>query len=97
MVSQTSIFGLMMNPIRREKIRLGGLGTLTNQDISDLQAASHRVLELMQDGQWHTATEIIAVSKQREGLKRMRDLRRFYNIEKRRSSGREFEYKLVEK
>ena len=74
-----------------------GFMSMTPHDFSGLQAACRRVYDLMRDGEWHTATEIIDAAKQREGLKRMRDLRQIgYKIETDRpGQGREFRYKLV--
>ena len=71
--------------------------SMTPHDFSGLQAACRRVYDLMRDGEWHTATEVIDAAKQREGLKRMRDLRQIgYKIETDRpGQGREFRYKLV--
>lgn len=71
--------------------------SMTPHDFSGLQAACRRVYDLMRDGEWHTAQAIIDAAKQREGLKRMRDLRQIgYKIETDRpGDGREFRYKLV--
>lgn len=71
--------------------------SMTARDFAGLQAACRRVYDLMRDGEWHTATEVIDAAKQREGLKRMRDLRQIgYTIETDRpGDGREFRYRLV--
>ena len=73
---------------------------LTERDMQDLTEAEVRVFRLMRDNGWYSATEIIEVSQQREGLRRMRALRScslVSGIEKRRvnSDSREFEYRLV--
>jgi predicted DNA-binding ArsR family transcriptional regulator len=53
-----------------------------------------RVLELLETGGWFTTIEINAVGGT-EGTRRLRELRGMgYNIEKRRTEGRQFEYKL---
>lgn len=75
-----------------------GMDDMTRRDMSELQAACHRVYGLMRDRQWHRAQQIIDVSGQREGLKRLRDLRALgYQIDKRRvvADGREWEYRLL--
>lgn len=74
---------------------LGGLETLTATDLVALHEGTIGVYRLMRDGAWHSATAIIAASGQREGLRRMRELRRRYRIEKRRvGASREWEYRL---
>jgi hypothetical protein len=62
-------------PMNQELKKLGGSELLTQQDLSDFSKAKKRILQLMSDGAWHTATEIIEVTGQREGLRRLRDLR----------------------
>lgn len=63
-----------------------------------MSTGAKRVLELMGDGKWHTPEEIIAASRQREGLRRMRDLRQWYNVEHRSIKGRKaWEYRLTNK
>ena len=76
--------------------RLGGQGILQRADLIDLQTQRARVLWLMLDGLWHTATEIITWSHGREGLRRMRELREIphMSIERRRLKGRDFMYRL---
>ena len=71
--------------------------SMTAADFSGLQSACKRVYDLMRDGEWHTAQAIIDAAKQREGPKRMRDLRQIgYTIETDRpGDGREFRYRLV--
>jgi hypothetical protein len=61
--------------MNQELKKLGGSELLTQQDLSDFSKAKKRILQLMSDGAWHTATEIIEVTGQREGLRRLRDLR----------------------
>jgi len=71
--------------------------SMTAADFAGLQSACRRVYDLMRDGEWHSAQAIIDAAKQREGLKRMRDLRQIgYTIETDRpGDGREFRYRLV--
>lgn len=54
---------------------IGGEQWLTEQDLGRFNKAAHRVLDFMADGAWHSAEDIIAASRQREGLRRMRSLR----------------------
>ena len=89
----------MTNEWERIK-QLGGLGILHRSDISDLRSQRAKVLWLMMDGLWHTANEIIAASKGREGLRRMRELREvpYVTIERMRMyQKRDFMYRLVYK
>jgi hypothetical protein len=71
--------------------------SMTERDFSGLQSACRRVYDLMKDGQWHTAQAIIDASGQREGMRRMRELRQIgYQVEERRETGRrEWQYRLV--
>ena len=76
---------------------LGGEGTLTEKDIDELNEATRRVHRIMSDGAWHSASSIIAAAGQREGLRRMRELRKWFSVERRRNGeSREFEYRLAE-
>jgi hypothetical protein len=59
----------------KEIAKLGGVDIITDYDLSDFSKAKKRIVDLMSDGAWHTATEIIEASGQREGLRRLRDLR----------------------
>lgn len=80
--------------------RLGGMNKLTPADVPQLEHAKLKVLRLMADGQWHDAEEIIAASGQREGLRRMRELRKDgFTVEERRAeqNKREWQYRLAEK
>jgi len=74
-----------------------GFASMTGLDFYGLQRACRLVYDLMRDGAWHTATAIIEASGQREGLRRMRDLRQIgYQIEQHRpEGGREWSYRLV--
>ena len=54
---------------------LGGQGALTDSDLEDFNEAEARVYNLMKDRRWHSASEIVEVSGQREGLRRLRELR----------------------
>ena len=71
--------------------------SMTAADFAGLQSACRRVYDLMRDGQWHTAQAIIDASGQREGMRRMRELRQIgYQVEERRETGRrEWQYRLV--
>jgi hypothetical protein len=83
--------------VSREIKMLGGEGTLVEADLPSLGAAAERVLALLADHQWHSATEVIQASQQREGLRRLRQLRQAgHRIEARRSDdlSREWVYRL---
>ena len=72
--------------------------SMTAADFSGLQSACRRVYDLMRDGEWHTAQAIIDASGQREGLRRMREVRdvlKFTIETDRPGDGREFRYRLV--
>ena len=73
------------------------LASMTERDFSGLQRACRLVYDLMKDGEYHTAQSIIDASGQREGLRRMRDLRQIgYVLEQHRPEGsREWSYRLV--
>jgi hypothetical protein len=83
--------------------RLGGEGILTKKDLDELNASTVRVFELMKDGLWHTAAEIemaagVAGIPARGGTRRMRELRKHFEIKLRRlGDGRNFEYRLTQK
>ena len=74
-----------------------GFESMTGLDFYGLQAACRKVYDLMRDGAWHSAQSIIDASGQREGLRRMRDLRQIgYTVEQMRPEGsREWSYRLV--
>jgi hypothetical protein len=81
---------------------LGGKDVLKRTDMPELAAGCGRVLALLQDGQWHDAEEIRAAAGEpgrpaSEGLRRLRELRRKYQIDRRSVNGtRMFEYRLGE-
>lgn len=74
---------------------LGGYKELTQKDIDDFSFAKKRIWELMKDGRWHTASSIIKASGQREGLRRMRDLRPYFKIEKKHIGSRQYSYRIL--
>lgn len=79
----------------RHRRALGGSGILTDDDLKAFSEAAGKIEKLMLDGRWHTATEIIGVSGQREGLRRMRELRRKYDVQRQRVAlTREWVYRL---
>jgi hypothetical protein len=73
---------------------LGGAGVLLETDLDELGQGVRAAYELLRDGRWHTRTEIERATGQLEGLRRMRELRRWFVIERRRRDGRLFEYRL---
>lgn len=54
----------------------------TEQDKADFNKARTRIFKLMSDQKWHTADKIIRVSQQREGLRRLRELRKRSDVAK---------------
>lgn len=92
-----------MDALTLQKIRaLGGEGILNEKDLGELAAATQGVLALMADGDWHRPSEICYAAggfkrEAREGLRRLRELRRFFIVDKERSpgSGREWSYRLA--
>lgn len=82
----------------RRRKRLGGEATLNHADLVDTAHARGRVRELLSDGRWHSATEIIAAAGQREALRRLRELRQpphNLTVERRRAEGREWLYRIA--
>ena len=81
--------------------RLGGLGILDCSDIPALDAGCMRVLRLMSDGEWHHPDEIELHAgngkRARHGLRRMRDLRQFFDIERKKAGPGLFVYRLQPK
>lgn len=91
----------MYDETLRKLKALGGEGILNEKDLSELNDAVFRVMMLMADGQWHRAEDIRAAAGKNgdpasEGLRRMRELRNFFEIEKARDSedSRQFAYRL---
>ena len=71
---------------------------LTKKDNIDFTRAEKTILECMSDGKWHSASELIRITGQREALRRMRELRKkrsVKEIEKRRDGdSRDWSYRL---
>jgi hypothetical protein len=88
--------------VDKERQALGGESTLTDKDIAELGAGTLQVYRLMCDGQWHSPEAICRVAGHpghpaTEGLRRMRVLRRWYIVEKRRvAEGRLWHYRLCD-
>jgi hypothetical protein len=80
---------------------LGGEGILEGRDIPELGAQVARVYRLMKDGRWYTRFEIELAAggmdfPAPEGMRRMRELRRDFIIERKKDSGtRVFQYRLT--
>ena len=83
----------MNHPIKR----LGGEGILNSTDILQFTKVEKALIEYMADEEWYSATCIIEWSGQREGLRRLRDLRqKGYLVERKRNAGsRDFFYRLI--
>ena len=74
------------------------MSTPTAKDKQDFFQAEKVILGFMSDGRWHSASSIINVAGQREGLRRMRNLRKQgFVIAKRRSfdDSREYDYRIT--
>ena len=72
-----------------------GMKDCTEKDRSDFSEAEQKILNLLRQGGWHSASKIIEVSGQREGLRRLRALRqKGFEIEKQKLEGREFIYRM---
>ena len=88
--------------IQARKTALGGNGLLTDADVQALGAGVLRVYKLMQDGLWHGPEEICRIAGEnghsaREGLRRMRELRKWFAVERKRAEdgSRLWFYRLV--
>lgn len=82
-----------ITPSTRES--LGGTATLSPADLEALGAATGRIYKLMRDGRWYTREEIVRAAGQLEGTRRMRELRRWFDIQRRRQGeSRLWEYRL---
>jgi hypothetical protein len=72
---------------------------LTEKDHRDFNRAEQLIFNTMSDQSWHSATELIEATGQREALRRMRNLRNHplvSEIQKRRDGdSRDWLYKLV--
>jgi Zn/Cd-binding protein ZinT len=76
---------------------IGMIGA-TVKDLSEFQAATTRVYELLKDGEWHTVHAIRAAAVQHEATRRLRELRQCgYQIERRaiKDGLRTQEYRIV--
>ena len=77
---------------------IGGIETLCAKDYQSLVTAERELLAEMSGGDWYTRDDICRITGQEEGMRRMRALRRHYEIEKRRIEGvRAWEYRIVRK
>lgn len=79
--------------------RLGGEGILNTTDLDDLKAGVRRVFDLMQDGDWYDRNAICLAAgtdgiPAYEGMRRMRELREWFTVERKRLDGRYFVYRL---
>lgn len=79
---------------------LGGEETLTDKDMLELGAGVRRIYEMMKDGQWYSRDEIDKAAGRhgypaKEGTRRLRELRRWFTIEKVKANNRHWHYRLV--
>jgi hypothetical protein len=77
--------------------KLGAEGILRVEDLPALGQHKLKILTLLSDGAWHSRDEIEAcVAPAREGMRRMRELREYFIIDRDRCEyGREFRYRLL--
>lgn len=82
-------------------LKFGGhTSSMTELDVKEFNASEKRILNLMSDGMWHSATEIELIAGKngvpaRQGLRRLRGLRRHgFNVEVFRGNSREFLYRI---
>lgn len=85
---------------QQQILALGGVGILTERDITEFSVSVQRVFHLMRGGGWFTAEEIELAAGEngrpaREGLRRMRELRAAgFEIDRERCLGRQWKYRL---
>lgn len=74
---------------------IGGEGILKPDDLPKLRGARLAVFDLMKDGGWHTREQIDCAGGC-EGTRRMRELRMWFTIDRRRRDGplQGFEYRM---
>jgi len=92
------VAAMTTNQLSFEDLRKNNFRSATEKDRRELSGGMQRILNLLKDGAWHTAAEVLEVAKGSEGLRRLRDLRaKGYNIEARRSAedSRMFVYRLT--
>ena len=74
---------------------IGAVGVLDVLDLVALNAGTKRVFDLMKNGAWCGAREICLAARGAEGLRRLRELRPYYEVDRRKQMGtRSFEYRL---
>jgi hypothetical protein len=78
---------------------LGGDGILEVDDLEALHTQRADVYRLMKDGRWHSAMEILNAARGTEGLRRLRELRKYgAEIQKVRvPNQRTWQYRMVSK
>jgi hypothetical protein len=79
---------------------IGAIGVLKPHDLKEFSAGAQRVFNLMRTGAWYNAEAIRQAAGKNglsasEGLRRMRELRNYFTIDRRRIQGsRMFEYRI---
>ena len=95
--TQATLFPIEIVPQEIQKLKNHG-APLSNQDLQDFSKAQYKIFKVMRDGQWHTASEIIAASGIRSGLRMMRTFRDKgwkVNKTKQKEQSREWMYQLI--
>lgn len=67
-----------------------------SEEPTDPPSGLKLIRNLMKDGEWHTSAEIIEVGGARSGLRRLRDLRKEFEISRRTVEG-DYEYMMIGK
>jgi hypothetical protein len=83
--------------MKKEIKMLGGEGILNENDLISFEKAEQRIIQDMDEGVWYDAEYIIKITKQREGLRRLRNLRKKgYIVQKiRMPELRTFFYRII--
>ena len=93
---------MTFKPTRATIKQLGGEGVLSHTDMGALNGGVRKVFMLMRDGAWYTREQIeLAAGSDgipaAEGMRRMRELRQWFNIEMERvGESRLFRYRLTQ-
>lgn len=95
--TQTTLFPMEVIPNEIQKLQQHGT-PLSNEDLQDFSKAQYQIYQLMRDGAWHSATQIIETSGIRSGLRLMRTFREKgwqVNKSKSKKGSREWLYQLI--
>ena len=68
---------------------------VADDDLPDFSEQMRRIYELLRDGHWHSREAIQDVSGAQEATRRVRELRKYYDIECKQFGRRCFKYRLL--